>query len=39
MPELTGNGTSFDFFVSYTSRDATFSGFEYGVGSHSGQPS
>ena len=38
MPELTGNYTSFAFFVQ-SAGDVTFSGFQYGVDSQFGLPS
>ena len=39
MPELAGNDTLFAFLSSLLSKEVTFSGFQYGVGSHFGPPS
>ena len=39
MPELTGNGTSFDFLCHLHQEIPLFLVFEYGVVSHFGQPS
>ena len=38
IPNLVGKVASFAFFITFGSRDVTFNGFQYGVGSHFGPP-